>query len=92
MSDDGGFISVSLVRWMLNQIEKETDISEMRDDITRKKRMMVGERQENRMVGVKVVERLERIDTLCEGFHKRIDGERAMLGDVVKWLNEEAKE
>ena len=74
---DGGFISVSLVRWMLKQIEKETDLVEIRRDAKYPKN-----------VGVKMLERIERIDTLCEEFHKRIDDERAMLAEVMKWLNE----
>ena len=69
-----GFISVSLVRWMLKQIEKETDLSAVR-----------GTRQPLE-VGRKLIDRLERIDTLCEGFHERIDGEKMLLAEVMKWL------
>ena len=78
---DDGFISVSLVRWMLKQIEKETDLTEVREEgldyIKGPKGPM--------MVGVKMINRFERIDTLCEEFHKRIEGEKAMIQQIVDW-------
>lgn len=86
MSDDTGFVSVSLVRWMLKQIEKETDLTRVREEGMEYIKGPDGPR----MVGVKMINRFERIDTLCEDFHKRIDGERKMLAEVMKWLNEES--
>ncbi len=71
---DGGFISVSLALWMFKQIEKETDLTEVKSA------------KNSRMIGAKLIDRLDKIDTLCEEFRERIEGESKMLKEVVEGL------